>query len=205
MPRASGWTRTVPGRVGRVPFSLSMSDWFTSSPTALLSVVLSTLGVYVVLIALIRLVGLRSFSKMSSFDFAMTVATGSVLASTILSPSPPLAQAAVALASLFGVQFTIAWLRKRTSWATRVVDNEPLVLMVGAEIFHDNLRRARVTENDLWAKLREANVLRPEEVRAVVLETTGDISVLHGEPDGATLHPDLLRGVRDTGRVMTDA
>ena len=178
-----------------------MSDWFTASPTALVAVVLSTLGLYVVLIALIRLVGLRSFSKMSSFDFAMTVAVGSVLASTIVSASPPLLQASVALASLFGVQFVIALLRKHTSWATHVVDNEPLVLMAGDRMLRDNLKRARVTENDVWAKLREANVLDPCEVRAVVLETTGDISVLHGEPDARDLHPCLLRGVRDADRV----
>ena len=178
-----------------------MTDWFAASPTALVGVVLSTLVVYAVLIALIRLVGLRSFSKMSSFDFAMTVAVGSVLASTILSASPPIAQAAVALASLFGVQFVIAALRRHTNWAEHVVDNEPLVLMAGDRMLHDNMKQARVTENDVWAKLREANVLDPCEVRAVVLETTGDISVLHGEPDGRDLHPCLLRGVRDADRV----
>lgn len=178
-----------------------MSDWFTASPSALVAVVLSTVGLYAVLIALIRVVGLRSFSKMSSFDFAMTVAVGSVLASTIITPSPPLLQASVALASLFGVQAVIAALRKHTSWAEHVVDNEPLVLMAGDRMLRDNMRRARVTENDVWAKLREANVLDPQEVRAVVLETTGDISVLHGEPDRVDLHPCLLRGVRDADRV----
>ncbi len=178
-----------------------MSDWFAASPTALLAVVLSTVGLYVVLIALIRVVGLRSFSKMSSFDFAMTVAIGSVLASTIVTPSPPLLQASVALASLFGVQAVIAALRKHTSWAEHVVDNEPLLIMAGDRMLRDNMKRARVTENDVWAKLREANVLDPQEVRAVVLETTGDISVLHGEPDRVDLHPCLLRGVRDADRV----
>jgi uncharacterized membrane protein YcaP (DUF421 family) len=83
----------------------------------------------------------------------------------------------------------------------KVVDNEPLVLMAGDRILRDNLNKSRVTENDLWAKLREANVLDPQEVRAVVLETTGDISVLHGQPDRVALHPCLLRGVRDADRV----
>jgi uncharacterized membrane protein YcaP (DUF421 family) len=138
---------------------------------------------------------------MSSFDFAMTVAIGSVLASTIVTPSPPLLQASVALASLFGVQAVIAALRKHTSWAEHVVDNEPLLIMAGDRMLRDNMKRARVTENDVWAKLREANVLDPQEVRAVVLETTGDISVLHGEPDRVDLHPCLLRGVRDADRV----
>ena len=82
-----------------------------------------------------------------------------------------------------------------------ISDNEPIVLMAGDRILRDNLDKTRVTENDLWGKLREANVLDPSEVRAVVLETTGDISVLHGEAGGQALHPCLLRGVREADRL----
>ena len=180
-----------------------MTDWFTTTPEALLATVLSALGIYVVLIALIRLVGLRSFSKMSSFDFAMTIAVGSVLASAILSASTPLPQAAIALASLFGIQFGIAWLRKHTVWMEHVVDNEPLVLMTREGMVRENMTRVRVTEHDIWAKLREANVLTVDEVRAVVFESTGDISVLHGDPDGPQLEACLLSGVRDAERIDT--
>ena len=180
-----------------------MSSWFTASPDALLGVVLSTLAIYVVLLVLIRGAGLRSFSKMSSFDFAVTVAIGSVIASTVVAPSPPLAQAAVALASLLGVQYAIAWFRKRTSWMEALVDNEPLVLMTREGMVRENLKRARVTEHDVWAKLREANVLAVDQIRAVVFETTGDISVLHGDPDGPVLEACLLTGVRDAARIDT--
>ena len=51
--------------------------------------------------------------------------------------------------------------------------------MDGAEIIHQNLKSARVHEDQLIAKLREANVYNFNQVIAVVLETTGDISVLH--------------------------
>ena len=173
-----------------------MSDWFTADPTNLLATVLSALLIYAVLIALVRLVGLRSFSKMTSVDFAMTIAMGSVLASTILSAAPSIPQAAVALASLFGIQFVVAKLRASTEWMEKVADNEPVILMAGSRMIRENLEQTRVTEHDVWAKLREANVLDPREVRAVVLETTGDISVLHGDPSGTPLHPALLRGVR---------
>ena len=174
-----------------------MTDWFTADLTTLLATVLSALAIYAVLIGLVRLVGLRSFSKMTSIDFAMTIAMGSVLASTILTASPSLPQAAVALASLFGIQWAVARLRKDTDWMETISDNEPVVLMAGERILRDNLDKTRVTEEDLWAKLREANVLDPSEVRAVVLETTGDISVLHGEPGGRALHPCVMRGVRN--------
>jgi uncharacterized membrane protein YcaP (DUF421 family) len=62
----------------------------------------------------------------------------------------------------------------------------------------DVLRREGVTRADVLAKLREANVLRMEEVRAVVLESTGDISVLHADDD-TELQDVLLEGVRGAG------
>ena len=60
----------------------------------------------------------------------------------------------------------------------------------------DNMQAARVTQDDLFAKLREANTLSMSEVRAVVLETTGDISVLHGPENGRPLEDAILFGVR---------
>ncbi len=80
-----------------------------------------------------------------------------------------------------------------------MIDNRPLLLMVGREMLDDNLRQARVTADDLRSKLREANVLNYDQLRAVVLEQTGDVSVLHGDAD---LDPDLLSNVRDDERAF---
>jgi uncharacterized membrane protein YcaP (DUF421 family) len=66
---------------------------------------------------------------------------------------------------------------------------------------HENLRRANVTEDDLRAKLREANVLTWDQVRAVVLETTGGISVLHTDDPDTRLEPELLENVRGAERL----
>ncbi|MFB6098832.1 MAG: YetF domain-containing protein [Salinibacter sp.] len=55
--------------------------------------------------------------------------------------------------------------------------------MDGPEVLSDNLCRANMTEADLRAKLREANVTRLAQVRAVVMGSTGDVSVLHAHPD----------------------
>ena len=173
-----------------------MSDWFLAPASHLLGVVLTAVGVYALVLLYTRLAGLRSFAKMSSFDFAMTVAIGSMVASAILSKSPALVQSAVGLAALYGLQLGLGSLRRRWAWVQHLVDNEPLLLMDGPTMLHDNMKKGRVTEDDLWGKLREANVLDPNQVRAVVMETTGDISVLHGDPDGTPLAPSLLTGVR---------
>jgi len=68
--------------------------------------------------------------------------------------------------------------------------------MDGSEILRENLKYARIEKTQLIAKLREANVIDYSQVRAVVLESTGDISVLHSSDDNVELNNDLLEGVR---------
>lgn len=175
-------------------------DWITTNANTVALILLSTVGIYAAVILFTRLNGLRTFSKMSSFDFAITVAVGSVVAGTILSRTPSLVEGVVALATLFLCQRTVSWLRYHIN-AASVVDNEPVLLMVGDTIFKDVLKQTRVTEEDIYGKLREANVLDFDEVQAVILEATGDISVLHGEPGTKRLNPDLLKGVRGKERL----
>ena len=69
--------------------------------------------------------------------------------------------------------------------------------MDGSTILEDNLAAARVEKTQLIAKLREANVIKFDQIRAVVLESTGDISVLHvSEDSDCKLEEELLKGVR---------
>ena len=169
-----------------------MDDWLVDSWSDLWQVPLSALAMLLVVIAVVRTVGLRSFSKMSSFDFAVTVSVGSILGGVATS-SAPLANGAVAVASLLGVQAIMSLIRSRTTAVETAIDNTPLLLMDGPTMLDQNLRSARVTRSDVVAKLREANVLRLVDVRAVVLETTGDISVLHGSDQ---VDPEILEGLR---------
>ncbi|WP_324752288.1 DUF421 domain-containing protein [Roseovarius sp. Pro17] len=161
----------------------------------LLSIAGQTLLAVFAVILLARLNGLRSFSKMSSFDFALTVAAGSVLATMMTSAETPW-PGLVALITLFVARYAISALRKRWSLAAWLTDNAPLMLYYEGRLFEENLTLSRVTRNDVRAKLREANAISPGCVRAVVLEATGDVSVLHGE----TLDEDVLKDV-SWGRV----
>ncbi len=171
-----------------------MSDWLVTNWTSAFMVIVSAIAVYAMLIGLTRLSGVRSFSKMSSFDFAITIATGSVAASIIVLKDPPILQGAVALGILYAMQMSLAALRKRSKLIEKMVDNEPRLIMCGSKIHEDQMKKAKITHDDLFAKLREANVTQFDQIHAVIAETTGDISVLHG-PSDKILEPELLRGV----------
>jgi len=149
-------------------------------------------GIFLAVILFTRIAGKRSFSKMSSFDFAMTVAIGSIIATTVLSSSVSLIQGVTGLLSVYVLQISAALLR-RFEFFQKVLDNTPLLLMDGEKILEHNLRKARVTESDLRSKLREANVIKLSQVKAVVFETTGTISVLQSE--GTELDSWLLKDI----------
>lgn len=166
------------------------------------AIVINAVGIYAAVIVCTRIAGLRSFSKMSSFDFAMTVAVGSIVGTAATTADLPLVLAVVSIATVYVLQMTISMLR-RFEWVSDVVDNEPLLLVHGGEILEENLERSEVTLGDLRAKLREANALSVEEVEAVVFETTGDISVLHSEDADASVDDWLLADVRSTDETTS--
>ena len=150
------------------------------------------------IVGLLRIVGLRSLSKMTNFDFVTTVAAGSLLAGAgQASDWPGFWQANMALLGLFALQWGTARVRRASTAVRESLEPAPMLLMYEGRVLEENMAASRVARSDLTAKLREANVLHPSEVRAVVLETTGDISVLHGEE----LDPALLKGVRGAEEV----
>lgn len=172
-------------------------NWLSTTPSELAMTVLSAVAMYIALIFFTRLAGLRSFSKLSSFDFAITVSFGTLFASAILTQDPPVFRALFALGLIYLLQHGITRLRIYSTLVTQLVDNAPILVMDGATIIEKNLSKAGVTKEDLRSKLREANVLQWDDVHAVVVETTGDVTVLHSSMDEeSALDRSLLAGVR---------
>lgn len=174
------------------------SDWFGADGVHLAGVVLSTVGLYLAIIVMARLSGVRSFAQMSAFDIAVTIALGSLLASVVVSKDPPLLQGGVAVVTLYALQLGVSHVRSRTRAGERLTDNRPILLMGrGGDIKHANLRVARVTEDDLRSHLRRVNVSDTRQVVAMVMEGTGNINVLHGDHHDLSERAWILQGVRD--------
>lgn len=147
-----------------------------------------------VIIALSRLHGLRAFSKMSAFDFAITVSIGSVLASAVTTLETNISTYAFALIALFAVQIAFSQSRLRLPFIKNTIDNAPLLIMENGKLLHHNMRKAEMSEDDVWAKLREANAYDLTKVQAVIMESTGDVSVLHGSSQ--EISPEVMKDVR---------
>jgi len=146
-------------------------------------------------VVMVRVVGLRTFSKMTAFDFVATIATGSLMANAAtVSSWSAYWQAIGAMVVILLTQAAMALWRKRTEIASEILENEPIFLFKEGVWYEEALKKSRTTKADIWGKIREANALSLSDVRAVILETTGDVSVLHGD----TLSEEILTGVSET-------
>lgn len=158
---------------------------------------------YVALIAILRISGKRTLAKMNAFDFIVTIALGSTLASVLLSPDVALAEGVLALALLVGLQFVTAWASTRFPRVKRVVTAEPTLLVLRGEILRGALRRERVAEMEVHQAARQQGFASLGDVEALVLESDGTFSVLgKGATDASTLDavPSYRPGETDGGR-----
>ena len=176
--------------------SMKWQTWFSIEWQQVLGISLSALGFYLGLMLFTRLMGLRSFSKLSSHDFAMTVGIGSILASTVLSDSPSLLQGLFAVAILFMIQGVISIIRRKVKPLKALIDNQAIILMAHGEYFWDNLKEANLSTSDVQEVLRKNGLKSKSEVFAVIMETTGDMSVIKN--DDTTPDWSLFDDIRDS-------
>jgi uncharacterized membrane protein YcaP (DUF421 family) len=176
---------------------VSLDDLIRFAPGDLVNVAVTALAMYAVVLACARLAGVRSFAEMSNFDIAITIAIGSTIATTVVADSPALSRGIAGIVALYALQLAVSALRGRFRAAEKVLDNRPILVMgPSGRLLPSNMAVARITEDDLRATLRSANVHDLTQVKAVIMEGTGDIHVLRSDAK-TPVDAWLLQGVRD--------
>lgn len=167
-----------------------LPDWVHDDGNTYWVVAATVFLIYIILITYVRIFGLRTFAKMTSFDFATTIAVGSTIATVCTNSKVSLGTGAVALFCIISVQAIFSFLQSRFSFFKIIAKNTPYLLMENGRVLHKNLKKCNVEEKELMAKLREKGVSRLEEVQAVVFESTGNFSVMCGDhlPDNRILN-----------------
>lgn len=133
---------------------------------------------YAALVAILRVSGKRTLSKLNAFDFVVTVALGSTLATVLLSKDVALLEGVLALALLVALQWIIAFLSVRSERFQNLVKSEPALLLRDGRFLDGAMRRERITREEVIAAIRSQGAGDPVQVAAVVLETDGSLSVL---------------------------
>lgn len=150
-------------------------DWYS-----ILRILIVGTAAYAGLVLLLRASRKRTLSKLNAFDFIVTIALGSTLATVLLNSDIVLVEGLVALALLIALQYAITWLSVRSPRFQALVKAEPTLLMRDGRFLRGAMRIERITEEEILASLRSQGIADPAQAQAVVLETDGTISILTG-------------------------
>lgn len=151
---------------------------------------------YLTVVLVLRVSGKRTLSQLNAFDFVVTVALGSTLATILLSSDVAWAEGFAALAMLALLQFLVARISTRWPRARKAIAAEPVVLLREGILQDDAMRRNRLTTSEIHQAIRESGCGDLSQIAAVILETNGKMSVITSDKygdgsamEGVTSHP----------------
>ncbi|MBV7295603.1 DUF421 domain-containing protein [Corynebacterium sp. TAE3-ERU12] len=133
---------------------------------------------YISLLVILRLFGARSLAKFNAFDFAVTVAIGSILATSVVSKDLTWVGAVLAMGMLLLLQFLMAIAIRVSPRFRKLVTADPILIVRRGEMLSDAMKSARVGEFDVLQAARAGGHGDLSEIGAMVLETDGTISIV---------------------------
>lgn len=151
--------------------------WFDSWAEILRVLIVGSVS-YTALVLILRFSGKRTLGQLNAFDFIVTVAIGSTLATILLSSDVAFLEGIAALVLLAGLQFVVAWASAHVPGARAAVTARPVALVVSGDLQRDQLRRNRLSESEVLQAVRSTGSGDLSTIAAVVLETNGNISVI---------------------------
>lgn len=151
--------------------------WWTSWDAVVRIVLVGAAG-YAALVLLLRVSGKRTLAKLNAFDFVVTIALGSTLATLLLDKATSWTDGVVALGLLVVLQLVVALVTTRWEAARGRLTARPTLLLADGSVRHDALRRTRVSESELRQAVRSSGQGDLWSLAAVVLETDGTMSVV---------------------------
>lgn len=152
---------------------LFFKDW-----DGIIRVAVTTVLAYLIVILMLRISGKRTLAKMNAFDFVVTIALGSVLGAIILNKSITLAEGTLALVLLVFLQFGLTYLSARNKRFKNLISNQPSFLFYNDTLFTKTIVAERISMEEIKKAVRAAGYSSFCAVQTIVLETTGDLSVI---------------------------
>ncbi|MFL6147470.1 MAG: DUF421 domain-containing protein [Pseudonocardiaceae bacterium] len=172
-----------------------MPEWLAGG-TELVAVVGKALLMYCTAVVGLRVAHRRTLSQWTAIDFAAAVAIGAIVGRTAIAGDQSLAVGAVALVTILAAHW-IATVGRFNSWIVNLVDHRVRVLVDHGQLRDDQLRLCGLTESEVLAQLRRHGVASVSELRYVLYETKGELTIVR-EPGDGSPDSELVRiGLRD--------
>ena len=132
---------------------------------------------YLILIAVIRCMGKRQIGQMEPSEFVVTMLVANLASIPMQDGGIPLYAGLIPIVTVLGLELVLSWLSLKSIGLRRLLCGKPVILVENGKILQENLRKTRVTMDELTGHLREKDVLELASVQYAILETNGNLSV----------------------------
>ena len=138
---------------------------------------LRTAFLYLVLILSVRMMGKRQIGQMEASEFVVTMLVANLASIPMQDAAIPLYSGLLPILVVLGMELSLSGLILRSVWVRKFFCGKPVILIDNGKILLENLRRTRVTLDELMGHLRSKDVLDVQTVQFAILETDGSLSV----------------------------
>ena len=160
--------------------------WLVGDWTHLGEVAAKAALMYATALLALRLGERRTLAQWTIIDFATAVAMGAIIGRTAIAGRQSYITGAVAVATLIVIHRIVSALRFNRA-AGKLVDHRVRVLVIDGDVRNSELRKCAITENDLFAHLRQQGYFHLDDIKYVLYETKGDLTVVPLDVDQSAL------------------
>jgi uncharacterized membrane protein YcaP (DUF421 family) len=143
-----------------------------------MDIVLRSIVLFVFLVVLMRVIGRRELSSMEPFDLVVLIVVGDLVQQGVTQQDYSVTGAVLSVGTFGVLTVFVSWISFRFPRARPVLDGRPVVLLEDGRPIEDNLRRERITLEELAAQGRVHGIEKLERVKWAVLETGGQVSFI---------------------------
>ena len=132
---------------------------------------------YLLLIAVVRLMGKRQIGQMEPSEFVVTMLVANLASIPMQDGGIPLFSGLVPIVTVLGMELVLSALSIKSVPFRKLLCGKPVILIENGNILQKNLKKTRITLDELTGHLREKDVLDLQAVQYAILETNGNLSV----------------------------
>jgi uncharacterized membrane protein YcaP (DUF421 family) len=127
---------------------------------------------------LTRVIGRRELSSFQPFDLILLIVLGDSIQQGLTQDDYSVTGALIAIGTIAALQVVTSWSAFRFPFMRRVLEGHPIVLVEDGKVIEKNLRRERLTMDDLTEEARSNQIGSIEDVQWAIFEPSGTISFL---------------------------
>jgi uncharacterized membrane protein YcaP (DUF421 family) len=143
-----------------------------------MDIVLRTAAVFAFLLVLTRVIGRRELSSLEPFDLILLIVLGDAVQQGLTQDDYSLTGAFLVIGTFAILQVFVSWIGYRFPSTRPVLEGEPIIIIQDGELIERNLKRERLTRQEIAEEARNQQIAHISEVRWGVLETNGKISFI---------------------------